>query len=206
MIVLDVETTGIDHNKNSIVSIGAVDFGEPKNQFYEECRIWDGAEIDNKALAINGFSRNKVKNMKNKLDSALSHFICWSERVSDMILAGENPSFDRDFLRSSYEMYGLHWPFGYRTIDLHSLCYEHKLKRGIQMPLVKGRSYLSLDTILEYVGMPAEPKQHIALNGAKMEAEAFSRFIYGRGLLDEFSEFKIPSYLKWGFSLFKQGL
>ena len=46
MIVVDVETTGVDARKNSIVSIGAVDFENQKNQFYGECKIWEGAEID----------------------------------------------------------------------------------------------------------------------------------------------------------------
>ena len=34
MIIVDVETTGIDPEKHSIVSIGAVDFSNPSNEFY----------------------------------------------------------------------------------------------------------------------------------------------------------------------------
>ena len=45
MIIIDVETTGLDPKKYSIVSIGAVDFKKPMRTFYEECRIWDGAEV-----------------------------------------------------------------------------------------------------------------------------------------------------------------
>ncbi len=39
MIVIDVETIGINLQNHSIVSIRAVDFYKSKNQFYQECRI-----------------------------------------------------------------------------------------------------------------------------------------------------------------------
>jgi len=39
MIVADIEATGLDPRKHSILSIGAVDFEHPERQFYGECRI-----------------------------------------------------------------------------------------------------------------------------------------------------------------------
>ena len=45
MIVVDVETSGMDAYKHSLLSIGAVDFENPVERFYEECRIWDGAGL-----------------------------------------------------------------------------------------------------------------------------------------------------------------
>ena len=45
MIVIDIETTGLDPRKHSIVSIGAIDLSNPKRQFYVENQIWEGAEI-----------------------------------------------------------------------------------------------------------------------------------------------------------------
>jgi hypothetical protein len=59
----------------------------------------------------------------------------------------------------------------------------------------KGLTRLSADTTLKYVGIPPEPKPHHALNGAKYEAEAFSRLIYGKNLLHEFAQFAVPEYL-----------
>jgi len=196
MIIVDVETTGLDPSKNSIVSIGALDFSKPKNQFYQECRIFDGAEVSQKALEINGFSEEEIKNSNKKtLESAILEFIKWAEDIDDKTLAGENSSFDRDFLKASMERYGLRWEFGYRTVDLHSLGFAHYIKRGRIPPIKDRRTAISLDKILGYVGMPEEPKPHNALTGAKMEAEAFSRLIEGKPLLEEFKKYLIPYYL-----------
>lgn len=200
MIVVDIETTGVDYTKNSIVSIGALDFLNPENQFYTECRIWDGAEITAKALEINGFSEAQVKDKtKMPLEEAIKQFLIWTGKIKephDLTIAGENPRFDADFLRTSAERYRIGWPLSHRTIDLHTESYNHMVKRGIKIPLNKSRcSDIKLDTTLKYVGLPEEPMPHHALRGAKMEAEAFSRLIYGKYLLEEFKNFPRPACL-----------
>lgn len=196
MIVVDVETTGVDPQKHSIVSIGAVDFSNPQNCFYQECRIWDGAEIMPKALEVNGFSEEEITDPNKKtLQEVINEFLKWTENIEDRTFAGENPSFDRGFLKASAERYGIEWALGYRTIDLHSLCYTHFLKRKLMPPSKDRRTDLNLDKILNYVGMPGEPKPHNALTGAKMVAEALSRLIYGKSLFKEFENFPTPEYL-----------
>ncbi len=195
MIVVDVETTGLDPRRHSIVSIGAVDFSNPENQFYQECKIWEGAEISKKALEINGFSEEEIKNSdKKNLKDTIKDFLEWAGNIDERTLAGENPSFDRDFLKASCERYNIDWPLSYRTVDLHSLCYAHYLKRGLSPP-EKDKNNLNTDAILKYVGLPSQPKPHHALTGAKMEAEAFSRLMYGKNLLNEFKKYPIPDYL-----------
>ncbi|MEW6062980.1 MAG: 3'-5' exonuclease [Nanoarchaeota archaeon] len=192
MIVVDVETTGIDPKKHSIVSIGAVSFYNPENQFYDECRIWEGAETTEEALNINGFSEEETRNFNKKtLEEAIKKFWGWTDNIKNKIIAGENPNFDRDFLKASAERYGIKWVFGYRTVDLHSLCYINYLKRKLNPP-----DKLNTDKTLNYVGMPSEPRPHNALTGAKMEAEAFSRIIYGKPLLKEFEKYPVPDFLK----------
>jgi DNA polymerase III epsilon subunit-like protein len=196
MIVLDVETTGVDFKKNSIVSIGALDFFNPLNQFYAECRVFEDAEITEQALAVNGFTREQVLfTNKYSLEEAVLKYLDWSSNIREKTLAGENPRFDRDFLNASSERYGLkRIPF--RTIDLHTLSYIDHLLKGVEIPLKEGVSDINLDSTLNYVGLPSEPVPHNALTGAKFEAEALSRIIYGKNLLDEFKKFEIPDYLR----------
>lgn len=197
MLIVDVETTGIDSQKHSIASVGALDFRDPQRHFYEECRIWEGAEVTAQALKINGFSAEELHSPEKKaLEEIVKEFLAWSVSVKGKTIAGENPSFDLDFLRASAMRYGISWPFGYRTIDLHSLCYSHYLKRGLAPPIKEGRSDLNLDKILDYVQLPPEPQPHNALMGAKLEAEAFCRLIYGRSLLTEFQHYLVPGHLR----------
>jgi len=197
MIVVDVETTGVDPEINSIIGIGAVDFFNSKNQFYEECKIWYGAEITKKALEINGFTFEQITNSrKQSLESAILKFIEWAKNIEYRTFAGENPAFDRDFLKESVKIYKINWKPGHRTIDLHSLCYSHHLKRGIKPPIKEKITDLDLNKTLNYVGLPPEPNPHNALVGAKYEAEAFSRLIYGKKLFDEFEKYPVPDYLR----------
>ncbi len=194
MIVVDVEASGVEAHKHSIVSVGALDFANPSNRFYEECRVWDGAHIMDDALAVNGFTKEQITDPKKPSEADLAHaFIRWSEGVEEKTLAGQNVSFDRDFLKYACERAGhTDWPFAYRTIDTHTLCYMHMINRGMQPPVAKKRSALDLDAVLNYCGIPEEPHPHNALTGALSHAEVISRLLYGRKLLPEFEQFEIP--------------
>ena len=66
MIILDIEASGTNYEKHSIVSIGAFDFDNPSNRFYEECRVWDGANIDEDALEVKGFTEAELRDPNKK--------------------------------------------------------------------------------------------------------------------------------------------
>lgn len=196
MIVVDVETSGTNTHKHSIVAIGAVDFIHPHNQFYEECRIFDGAHVMKEALAVNGMSEEGIRDPLRQCDrDAVHHFISWASEIDDPLLGGHNPSFDRDFLRETAERYHIDWPFAFRTIDLHSICYAHLLRRGIKPPPThpsKGDESLNLDAVSRYVGIPGEQRPHNALQGARQAAECLSRLIREKPLFEEFEALPIP--------------
>jgi DNA polymerase III epsilon subunit-like protein len=194
MIVVDVEASGTEPHKHSIVSVGAIDFDKPTRQLYEECHIWDGAHVMDEALEVNGFTLEQIKDPKKQTEGELVHkFIEWALEAPDRTLAGQNPSFDRDFLRNAAERAGhTDWPFAFRTVDTHSLAYIHMVKRGLTPPLEHQRSALDLDAVLNYCGIPREPEPHNALTGAKSHAEVVSRLLYGKKLLPEFEQYAIP--------------
>jgi len=192
MIVADVETSGISPSRNSILSIGALDFNNHKNQFYGECRVWDGAEISSEALAINEFSQEEALDPDKQTLEELAHkFFVWTQECPEKTLAGQNVSFDRDFLNDSFRRAKIDYRFAVRSVDLHSVCYADFLIHGTEPPLKNDHTDLDLDAIANYVGMPSEPKPHNALNGAKYEAEAFNRLLYGKNLLEEFAEYPV---------------
>ena len=196
MLVVDVEASGTEAHKHSIVSVGALDLANPTNRFYEECRVWDGAHIMDEALAVNGFTKEQITDPKKQSEADLVHaFMHWSKDLPEKTIAGQNPSFDRDFLKYASQRAGhTEWIFAHRTIDTHTLSYMHMVNRGLQPPidLKKRHSALNLDAVLNYCGIPKEPEPHNALTGALSHAEVISRLLYGRKLLSEFSQFEIP--------------
>lgn len=197
MIIVDVETTGVDEIKHAILSVGALDFDNPDNQFYEECRAFEGAHIDDDGLAVNGFSREQANDSAKQSDEDLiRHFIVWAKNIKEQTLAGQNPSFDRDFLHRAADRYHLEWPFAFRTVDQHSVCYADMIRRGVPLPVIHNHTALNSDKIMQYVGIPEEPHPHNALNGAKVAAEALSRLLYHKKLLPEFDKFDLPAVFK----------
>lgn len=197
MIVLDIETTGLDPRRHSIIEVGAIEFNNPANYFNEKCQIWPGAEIDLSALEINGFTLKEIKDQKiSTQEELLSNFKNWTDSIEDKTIAGHNVDFDINFLIESYKRCGQNFNFGKRKVDQHSIVYAHFLKRHLIPPVKDGISDLNSDIIMKYAGLPPEPKPHRALNGARYETEAISRLIYGKGVFDEFIKYAIPDYLK----------
>jgi len=196
MIVVDVETTGLNPYKNSLVSVAALDFNNPKNTFYVECRVDHDAEIEFEALKVNGMSVNQIRDFSRpSVEQTLRQFIEWTKSCTNLTFAGENPATDKEFLRVACEKHGIAWNFGYRTVDLHSLAYAELLKKGIELNADNKLSNLSLSTTLQMLGLPEQPKPHNSLTDAKMEAEAISRIVYKKNLLPEFSDYVVSELI-----------
>ena len=194
MISLDIESTGLDSERNSIVSIGALDTDNPTNQFYGECQVWDGAIITDEALAINGFSREETTNSAKKTEAQLiTEFVAWVLKdISNKTIVGQNSSFDRDFAREACRRAGVEFPFAHRTLDTHSLVWMHMVNHGVTPPTHNQRSGINLTIALNYCGLPEEQKPHNALNGAFAHAEVFSRVAYNKKMLPQYSSYEIP--------------
>lgn len=195
MIIVDIEASGTEHEKHSIVSIGALDFDNPENRFYKECRIWDGAHVMDEALEVNGFTKEQITDPNKKTEADIvAEFMEWSFSMADRTLVGQNVSFDRNFLMSAAQRAKLQFDLPYRTLDTHTMCWMHMIKSGLQVPIdpQHKRSMLDLDAILNYCGISEEPHPHNALTGALCHGEVTSRLIYGKKLLPEFAEFDIP--------------
>lgn len=194
MIVLDVESSGLIPEKHSILSLGAIDLADPMNQFYEECRVWDGAGIEDSALAINGFTKEEATSSEKQSEAELIiSFIAWAtDRPSERTLAAQNVSFDEGFVRAACIRAGIECPFAKRTIDVHTLAWLHMTERGIVPPVTHEHSALSSKVIQEYCGIPEELMPHNALTGARWHAEVISRMAYNKNLLEEFSSFPLP--------------
>lgn len=195
MLVLDIEASGTEYDVHSIVSIGALDLDNPNNRFYGECRIWEGAHIMDGALEVNGFTEAEITDPNKQTEAELvTAFLAWVESVQDRTIVGQNPSFDRDFVRKAADRANENYTLAYRTLDTHTMCWMHIIKAGNHPPVdpEHHRSALNLDAILNYCGIPEEPQPHNALTGALCHAEVASRLLFDKKLLPEFEQYEIP--------------
>ncbi|MDD2654956.1 MAG: exonuclease domain-containing protein, partial [Candidatus Omnitrophica bacterium] len=92
MIVVDVETTGTNPLKHSLIDIGAVDFSNASNQFYGQCRIFQNAELSLYALELTGMAVEKLNDInKPTVEELVEEFIEWTKPIKDKTIAGQNP-------------------------------------------------------------------------------------------------------------------
>lgn len=193
MIIVDIEASGLDIRKHALLSFGAVDFSNPERQFYAEPKMWEGAACDPESLAVNGFTEEQCHDSNRRdLQEVMEEFFEWVQQTEERTLVGQNPCLDRSFINDAFARSHIGWNFAYRTIDLHSIAYADHIHRKIPVPTENNRTGINLDTILKYVGIPEEPRPHNGLVGAKVEAEALSRILYGKNLLPEFAQYPVP--------------
>ncbi len=197
MIIIDIETTGLDELKHGIIEIAAIQFDNPGNFYHSLCKVDDEDEIDEKALEINGQKINDVRdtNRKNQ-KQILEELFDFAFRINDFYAAGENiGTFDLRFLLYKSKKYNLKYPFQYRSFDLNTAAFLTIEKFNKKSIIIKGKNELNLGKILEFVGLKDTRKYHNALEDVKLEAEAISRLQYGKNLFPEYSIFPVPIHL-----------
>ena len=197
MIVVDIETSGLDFNKCGIWQIGALDLNNPENQFLEEARIDEEDEIQKEALGLTGKNEEKLRDLnKQSQKQLLENFFKWVEEIKIKNFVCENPQFDIGFISTKARKYGLKIGFHHRAFDLHSIAQTRYFQINKKFLFDFDHSDLGLTNILQFVGMRDDRNAHNALEDCKLEAECFSRLVYGKSLFLEYQKFKIPDCLK----------
>lgn len=210
MIVLDIETSGLNPEKHGIWQIGAIDFQNPENIFLEESRIDDNDEIEPGALKITGKMESELREENRQSQKEiLKRFFAWASSVKIKNCICQNPQFDLGFILLKARRHGLIIPLPYRTFDLHTISQIKYYQINGSLLIKNDHSEMGLVGTLAFCGIPDQRMQlnkkskiikeghsHNALEDAKLTAECFSRLVYGKNLFEEFSEFKIPEYLK----------
>jgi len=210
MIILDIETSGLSPVKNAILEIAALKFEDPNIFLQTYCRIDEDDEIDPVALKVNGQSEEEIRDFtRPSQKEALMKLFEWIKKQNDYCIVGQNiGEFDWNFIRTKAEKYGLNMEIHRRSIDLHSLAFLRHSQVYGKLPIKNGISFLNLREILNFVGIKderrhvsggeiiAEGKFHGALEDCRLEAEAFSRLLYGKSLFKEYFQFPVPDYLK----------
>lgn len=206
MIVVDIEASGADMNKCGIWQIGAIDIENTKNTFLEEARLEEelllfdgkGEKITTEKLFGKTESelRDKTKGSEKEL---IEKFFEWCSKIKDNTIISHHPQFDFAFIELKAFKYGLKLPMSYKCLDTHSIAQMKYFGINGKFLTKSEKSHIfsdmGLGNILKLVGMQDNRKAHNALEDARLTAEAFNRLVYGKNLLKEYAEFKIPEYL-----------
>jgi len=199
MIVIDIETSGLDFNKHGVWQIGAIDLENPANTFLGESRIDDEDQISQESLKIIGKTEEELRDSsKQSQKELLENFFKWVQNINVKICICQIPQSDMSFLETKTKKYGLQWIFHHRTLDLHSIASLKHMQINNEFLIKNGYSDMGLFNILTFVGMRDDRGYHNALEDAKLTAECFSRIVYGKTLLEEYNKFPIPEYLQEG--------
>jgi len=164
IIILDLETTGLDPFKHEILEIGAVNVATGETF---ECKVHPLRikEADPKALEINGYNKAEWEEaflLPNAL-KLLNEFV----GISQPYFMAYNASFDLSFLEKAYQDCALPWPFHYHKLDLLTMAWDI-LEKGLS---------LSLKNVASVLGIPPEPAVHRALAGALCAYQVYKKLI-----------------------------
>jgi DNA polymerase-3 subunit epsilon len=201
MIVLDIETSGLDPVKCGIWQIGAFELENPKNIFFEEARIDDDEVIESGALAVIGKTEQELRDAnKQSQKELLAKFFMWIRGIPVKNCICQNPQFDIGFIESKARKMGFftreEFPLPHRSFDLHSIASLKYHLINNAFLIENGRSNMNLGNVLKFCGMHDNRKNHNALEDAQLTAECFSRIVYGKNIFNEYAQFEIPEYLQ----------
>ncbi len=209
MIVLDIETSGLNLVSSGIWQIGAIET-ETGREFIEEARIDDEDQISEESLKVTGKTVKELRDLnKQSKKELVSHFFDFIENSSAKNILCHNPAgLDVPLLSIKAGKYGFKVPYSHKSFDLHTLASLKYFQINKEFLIKEGKSDFGLSKVLEFCGiiderramkegkLVKEGKPHNALEDAKLTAECFSRIVYGKNLLKEYAKFAVPNYLK----------
>ena len=128
LLLIDLETTGLDAETNGILSICAKLYsGDRKviTSYYAECTSED-SKVDLAALKVNRYSISKLQSFKNEKET-MFNFCDWLISLptnGEIVLCGHNVHFDIGFIKSKlrkYNISGFDQAVSHRVIDTASI-------------------------------------------------------------------------------------
>lgn len=175
LVVIDVETGGLDPQRDALLSVAAVDSRDGA-RFHTLVRAAPGARISDEALAVNGFCREDCLSLARPAEAdALRRLAAWLDARRPFIAAGCNVAFDAAFLRAAAARAGLALEIGHRLFDIQTLALAAHALGAVTLPERDGRPSASLDAILKAVGLARPAGAHRADEDAALTARAIEQ-------------------------------
>lgn len=179
-LFFDVETTGTDYRKHSIIQLAGMieKDGKVVEEFNFLVKPHEKAQIDDAAMAVNKktveeiMQYPKMKDIHLRLLKILGKYVDKYEKSDKMWLVGfNNRAFDDTFLRMFFELNGDRffnsW-FWSDSLDVLSLASQYLLNRRAQMPSFK------LKRVAKELGIPvSEDELHDALYDVRLTRQIY---------------------------------
>ncbi len=214
MILLDIETSGIDTGRCGIWQIGALELENPINYFLQEGRIDDDDIAEEGALKVTGKTERELRDKKKQSQKKLIlNYFGWLAPIKEKLFLGQNVGWDITFIQNKCIRYGILDKFrevqSQRSFDLHTIAQDrYKQIHNSYLLDEKGKSKMNLSAVLGLCGIlddrinvtgsevVKQGKPHNALEDCKLTGECFSRLMHGKNLFPEYSQSKIPKELR----------
>ena len=128
ILVIDVETFGLNPTKNACIELGAVHLNvnlDPINEFSTLIAPWAGSEIVPEALRVNGIDLESLNSAPQISEVVELFHANFRPDINKLLLCGWNVWLDVAFLRDLYVRGNRKWPFGHRLLDMQSVVTFH---------------------------------------------------------------------------------
>ncbi len=176
LAITDVETTGLDAAKDSIIEIGLVLVRQPTLEIINELEVKVRLErpelMSDGARAVNGYSEEAWQDAL-PLAEAIRRYDASVHNatvvLADALFSAHNPRFDHTFIETAYRELGLDRKFHYQSLDSFSVAWPAVIVRQLED--------VHLNTICRMLGIPEEPKPHRAINGARCVHAVLKRMV-----------------------------
>ena len=176
----DVETSGLSEYKNCILSLACIIEIDGKIVDKSDYRLrpHKAAEIDPKALAVNGFTPECIATFPDQFDTfrdlmdTLESHVDKYDKLDKFVLAGYNVPFDERFLRQFFLLNGQRYfgsYFTYPKINVPDLLVPLWLSGELKTPDFK------LSTICSHFGI--ELNAHDAMSDIMATRELYYRLL-----------------------------
>lgn len=197
-LVLDLETTGTNPNKHSILSIGIEIIEVKKNRV---TRLGEAEyfiqpykpEVSVEAMSINGINLDYHKQIAADPSTILQMFTSFVQHFfpkEPATVVGHNVDFDLAFLRELFET--TEFPKEYNSVVSYRKIDTQTIVRFFQDAGHFPKDLGGLQNWLTYFGVEYESKyMHGALYDAKRTTDLYEKLLtYGEKLLENFNDVK----------------